>query len=234
MQISPGLKEWIKKKGETAEEWLPWAIAVGTTLALAVVFFVRIFSGSSDRPRNPAGFVEVSDSDVPAKSIYSEVSIDDVGSSGKRQARSQSRATRASGHSTSAKGEADFAVAISNGPSKNEIEKRTGISGKRARAVILVTTKLVYRTPGREMALPLELFEDTKPVVVLKVMSGHDVNTGIHTGQIPDDPNSKVQLTTADGSISGFVRYQGREFRIVADPETGLHYIIELSAPTGL
>lgn len=233
MQLPVGLKKWIEKKGETAEEWLPWAIAIGTALALAIVFFVRAFSDSGPKPRHPAGFVEVTDSEVPAKTIYSEVSIDEISPSSARAGRVQ----RASGNTRSSSTEASdksFTITLQNGPSKEEIEKRTGLLAKRARAAILVTTKLVYRTPGREMALPLELFEDTKPVIILKVMSGHDVNSGIHSGIISDDPSSKVQLTTADGSVSGFIRYRGREYRIVADPETGLHYIIELSAPTGL
>ena len=231
MQISPAFKDWIKKKGETAEEWLPWAIGIGTALVLIVVFFVRVLSDSSEKPRTPAGFVEVSDSEVPAKSVYSEVSIDDLApkSRGGRLASSNTQSG-----ADALDGSTSFAVTVADGPTKGEIEKRTGISGKRARAVVLVTTKLVYRTPGRELALPLELFHDTKPVVRFKVLSGHDVNAGIHTGQVVGDPTSKVQLTTADGSVSGFVRYQGREFRIVADPETGFHYIIELSEPSGL
>jgi hypothetical protein len=87
---------------------------------------------------------------------------------------------------------------------------------------------LLSRSPGKEIALPLELFEDTQPVIIFKVVSGYEVNSGIYTGKAEDDPNSQVNLTTADGMVSGFIKYRGKNFRIVSDPERGIHYIMEV------
>lgn len=211
------LKNWLKRKGETAEEWLPWA-AVFLTVALVVfVSLAQRDTEISENPRNPAGFVEISDSEVPADSIYSDISIGEM---------PRNKASRPI--------ENRFSTVVRNGPSKSEIEKRTGVSGKRARAVILSPTVLTQRTPGKEMTLRLELFEDVQVPAVFKVLSGHEVNSGIHTGQITGDSNSKIQLTVQDGQVAGFIRYLGQEYRIIADPESGLHYIIELSVPTGL
>ena len=69
------------------------------------------------------------------------------------------------------------------------------------------------------------------PVFVLKVTSGFEVNNGMHSGTAPDDPSSHAELTTANGMVSGFIKYRGKEYRIVADPERGIHYIVEVKRP---
>jgi hypothetical protein len=217
MPAANKLKNWLKKKGETAEDWLPWAAVLLTVGLVTFVSLAQRVSEISENPRNPAGFVEVSDSEIPADSRDLKTSVHD---------RTRNTNSRQSGNR--------FSTAVRNGPSKIEIEKRTGVSGKRSRAVILSPTALTQRTPGKEMTLPLELFEDVQVLGVFKVVSGHEVNTGIHTGQITGDSNSKILLTVQDEQVAGFIRYLGKEYRIIADPESGLHYIIELSEPTGL
>jgi hypothetical protein len=220
-------KNWLKKKGETIEEWLPGAVVLSTALLLAIVFIFKIASDNVQRSRGIAGFVEISDSDSDSKD-ENKIDSSGVSTSGKKL-----RSIREVEKSLSETRQ-QFAFAVENGPNKNEIQSRTGIPAKRARAIVLRPAKLVQRTPGREMSLPLNLFADVQPVAVLRVSSGHDVNSAIHTGHFTDDPNGKLHLTIHDGQVAGFIRYLGKEYRIVADPQLNMHYIIELQEPTGL
>lgn len=107
-----------------------------------------------------------------------------------------------------------------------EVAKRSGIAGVRSRAVV-IATGMLRRPRGQEIKIRLDLFSDVAPVVSFKVPSGLDVNDGMHSGYIESDPESRVVLTTSDGKVSGFVHFDGRKYRIVADPEMSLHYVVE-------
>ncbi|MBN8541710.1 MAG: hypothetical protein J0L82_15065 [Deltaproteobacteria bacterium] len=214
MKATNRLKAWIANKWDTAETWLPGFLVAVSVLVVLIVAVVRFLDSGS--PREPAAFVEISDSEIPADTVYADGRIDDVA---KRRPRDIG-----SGKSGSSP---TFIFAIKDSPSTSEISTRTGINGSRARAVVLAPD-LLSRSPGKEIALPLELFEDTKPVIIFKVISGYEVNSGIHTGRAEDDPNSQVNLTTADGMVSGFIKYRGKSYRIISDPERGIHYIIEV------
>lgn len=212
MKATSRFKAWIAKKWDTAETWLPGFLVAVSILVVLVVAVVRFFDDGS--PREPAAFVEISDSEIPANTIYADGRVEDVAK--KRDGR-----IAKSGSSPA------FIFALKDSPSTSEISSRTGINGSRARAVVLAPD-LLSRSPGKEIRLPLELFEDTHPVIVFKVVSGYEVNSGIHTGRAEDDPSSQVNLTSADGMVSGFIKYRGKSYRIVSDPERGIHYIIEV------
>jgi len=212
MKATSGFKAWIAKKWDTAETWLPGFLVAVSIFVVLVVAVVRFFDDGS--PREPAAFVEISDSEIPANTIYADGRVEDVAK--KRESR-----TVKSGSSPT------FIFALKDSPSTSEISSRTGINGSRARAVVL-TPDLLSRSPGKEIRLSLELFEDTQPVIIFKAVSGYEVNAGIHTGRVEDDPNSQVNLTSADGMVSGFIKYRGKSYRIVSDPERGIHYIIEV------
>lgn len=107
-----------------------------------------------------------------------------------------------------------------------EIDKRTGIPATRSRAAV-INPDVLMRQRGQELKLKVELFPDLTPLVSLKVLSGLDVNEGMHSGFIEDDPDSRVEFTTKNGMLSGFITYRRIKYRIVADPAAGLHYIVE-------
>lgn len=192
-------KAWLRTKWETAEEWLPWFVGGCAVLVLLVGI---VYGFLRNEERGPAGFAAVTNSDVSAVSVHAV----ELAPGARKKT---------------------FIVALKTNPSEAEIEARTGILAVRSRAVILAANELL-RPHGRETKIQLELFKDVAPVVVLKVTSGFEVNEGMHSGVAVDDPASSVSLTTANGMVSGFIKYRGKEYRIVADPERGVHYIIEV------
>lgn len=217
------VKFWLGKKWDTAETWLPGFLIAISVIVVIVVSTVRFFGGSA---REPAAFVEISDSEIPAESIYAD--HDDrserSGRSGNVNAIRQSSTDRPAKDSS-----VSFIMPIEENLSPTEITSRTGLSGNRARAVFL-TPDLLRRPAGKELAMRLSLFEDVQPVIIFKVLSGYEVNAGMHTGRAEDDPNSQVQLTTEDGMVSGLIKYKQKTYRIVSDPERGLHYIVEVKS----
>jgi hypothetical protein len=238
MNATKRFKAWIAKKWDTAETWLPGfliAVSIVTVLIVAVVrFFVE------DGTREPAAFVEITDSEVPAHTIYADGHIDETNQNGKKsqagspKAHFQSGRGRIVANGQQRKGDSErsgsqsgFIFALKDSPTASEISKRTGIGAQRARAVVLAPD-VFARSPGKELALQFDLFEDTQPLIIFKVVSGYEVNSGIHTGRAEDDPNSQVSITTADGMVSGFIKYREKNYRIVSDPERGIHYIIEV------
>lgn len=221
MKASAKFKAWIAKKWDTAETWLPGFLVAVSIVVIAIVTAVRFFSEGG--LREPAAFVEISDSEIPAHTIYADYADESEKQGPLRNlvANQRQKGSPAAKHASQI-----FVFPVKDSPGTREISKRTGMIANRARAVILAPD-LLRRSPGNEIALKLSLFEDTQPVIIFKVVSAYEVNAGIHTGKAEDDPNSHVNLTTADGMISGFIKYQGRSYRIVADPERGIHYIVE-------
>lgn len=233
MSQPSSLKKWMKRKSETLDEWLPWAIVIATVSALVLVYFVRSLF-SNNLVREPAGFVEISDSEVPAATIYSETQLGKNGTLLKTGSHHGRRNTHQILKSDQEIHPTETIISLPDSPAKQEIERRIGILAKKARAVVFLTSPLVYRTPGQEMYFPLKIFDGTEPQIMLKAISQYEVNAGIHTGRILDDANGKADLKVANGMLSGFIRYKGREYRIVPDSERGVHYIIELAVLTGL
>ncbi len=119
-----------------------------------------------------------------------------------------------------------FISAVKSALASSEVDKRTGIPATRSRAA-LINPDVLMRQRGQELKLKVELFPDVTPLVSLKVLSGLDVNEGMHSGFIEDDPDSRVEFTTKNGMLSGFITYRRIKYRIVADPAAGLHYIVE-------
>ncbi|MDX9732054.1 MAG: hypothetical protein RBT63_09815 [Bdellovibrionales bacterium] len=209
------LRTWLLHKWETAENWLPWFLGIASVLVVVTGLAVNFIRSQTDR--KPAGFVLFTDSSQPSETSRSSAGSEPKHHSGKAPG-------------PQARGSGAFVIALRDTPSTKEIEDRTGIRAARARAVVLSTHSL-SRQPGQESNLPLELFPGVQPVFHLKVLSGYEVNEGMHSGFASDDPNSRIQLTTKDGMVSGFILYQGTEFRIVSDPERGVHYIIQVKRP---
>jgi hypothetical protein len=108
----------------------------------------------------------------------------------------------------------------------SEIDRRTGIPALRSRAVV-IDPDVLLRQRGQELKMKVELFTDIAPIITFKVLSGFDVNEGMHSGFASDDPKSRAELTTANGMLSGFITYRGKKYRIVADPQAALHYVVE-------
>ncbi|MDZ4082301.1 MAG: hypothetical protein U1E10_05165 [Bdellovibrionales bacterium] len=211
MKTAVRFTTWIAKKWDTAETWLPGFLVGVSILVVIAVAGIRFFS--DEGTRQPAAFVEISDSEIPAHTIYADDSDEPEKRAPRRSSRQQASTT--------------FVFTLKDSPSVREISQRTGINGSRARAVVLAPD-LLRRAPGKEIALQLDLFEDTQPLIIFKVVSGYEVNSGMHTGKAIDDPDSQVQLTTEDGMVSGFIKYRGKNYRIVSDPERGIHYIVEV------
>lgn len=218
-------KAWVAKKWDTAETWLPGFLVGISLLVVLVVAVVRFFN--EEGTREPAAFVEISDSEIPAHTIYADGRVEEIGGDTSSGRAAISRRQQRVDTSRRASSAPTFVFALKDSPTTSEISKRTGISANRARAVVLAPD-LLSRAPGKEIILPMDLFEDTQPVIIFKVVSGYEVNSGIHTGRAEDDPSSEVNLTTADGMVSGFIKYRGKRYRIVSDPERGIHYILEV------
>lgn len=221
MKATERFTAWIAKKWDTAETWLPGFLVGVSILVVIAVAGIRFFSG--DGTREPAAFVEISDSEIPAHTIYAGDDDQPETNVPRRHLVSEKRSSKDSSRQPSA----TFVFALKDSPSAREISQRTGINGSRARAVVLAPD-LLRRAPGKEIALQLDLFEDTQPLIIFKVVSGYEVNSGMHSGKALDDPDSQVQLTTEDGMVSGFIKYRGKTYRIVSDPERGIHYIVEV------
>lgn len=184
--------------------------------------------------RNPASFEEISDSDVPAKTIYSSTRLDspkqihgavDGGRSLMRQPLSaiyfakQIQFEKQKEHS------------LSNASIVRSIEFRLGLTARRARAVkfdAAVLEDLKQREAGAEYLLPLQLFPDFERMIRLKVISGFEVNKGLHSGVIEGDATSKVQLAIEGQAVSAFIESSQGRFRIVYDPLAQQHYVVEL------
>lgn len=120
-----------------------------------------------------------------------------------------------------------FVLVAKENPSREEISFRTGVPANRARAVILIGD-LLRQPVGKKQTLEIPLFEDVKPTVQFNAVSEYEVNEGIRSGYAEDDENSRVQLITAEGMVSGFITYRGKKYQIVPDPSRGLHYIVEV------
>ncbi len=185
-------------------------------------------ASTKSHDRDPAAFVAISDSETPASDIYADETTESL-SAGKKTPRtaSQQMSSQASRLRKSAPNNSNFVTALAAGPSESEMQRRTGIPTVRSRAVILASGKLI-RSHGHEMSIKIDLFPDVAPIFVLKVTSGFEVNEGMHSGFAPDDPSSSISLTMANQMVSGFIKYRGKEYRIIPDPERGLHYIVEV------
>lgn len=208
-----------------AEAWLPWALGVASGLILVVGLAAGFIRSHS---RGPAGFVEISDSEIPADSIYA-TDPDEVKSGArikiaKRSAQSSSNTGDHGGRS--------LIVALARTLTNEEFEARTGVLTERGRVVVIATNALqsqgVRNKPGTERLVRFDLFPDVAPNFKMRLVSDYRVNQGIHAGVAEDDPESRANLTTGDGMMSGFVVYRGKEYRIVPDAAQGVHYIIEV------
>lgn len=226
------MRAWIRRKWETAEEWLPWFLGITSVLILVIglaVGFLRGASGGSgtgNGPRTPAAFIEITNSDDPSSEPSSKSS--GSGSRIKIGTRRSPNSNSSSGASSSGPA---FVIQVqdSRPPEqiREEIQSRTGVPARRARAVVLVANKLTQPV-GSEMKMDLALFPDLTVPVKLGAVSDYEVNEGIRSGVIENDESSRVSLMTADGMVSGFITYRGVQYRIVADPNRGVHYIIEV------
>lgn len=201
--------QWAAKKWETAEDWLPKAIALGLVPVVMLIYFL-----SRNNGRGPASFEEISDSDVPAETIYSSTKL-----------------APAIAKTAAVKTTQPLTVVRDVTLTKSAIERRLGMSTLRARAVIFdhqLLSDLKRRQPGHEYRLPLALFPDFEKTVHLKVVSGFEVNKGLHSGVIEGDENSKVQLSIEGNSIAILVESRDGRFRVIHDPITGYDYVIEV------
>lgn len=227
---------WIRHKWETAETWLPWFLGIASALVLIIGFVVGLLR--DPKPGISSVHIEITDDEPPSE---------DGGSGGSKSGSRYKISTKTSSSPDSPSDRApsssnplpsavaqivtQFVVQIQDPrpPEKirEEIQFRTGVSARRARAVVLIANKL--RQPvGHEMRLNLSLFSDLSLPVKLNAVSDFEVNEGIRSGYVENDESSRVQLTTADGMVSGFITYRGVQYRIVADPARGIHYIIEV------
>jgi len=207
--LNQRILQWAAKKWETAEDWLPKAIALGL-----IPIVMTIYLMSRNNGRGPASFEEISDSDVPAETIYSSTKLSPTVSK-----------------STPVKSGQALMIVRDPTLSKSAIERRLGMSTLRARAVIFdrqLLSELKKRQPGQEYRLPLALFPDYEKTVHLKVISGFEVNKGLHSGVIEGDQSSKVQLSIEENSIAILVESRDGRFRVIHDPITGYDYVIEV------
>lgn len=215
-------KRWIIAKWEVADTWLPWVLGI----ASAMILIIGLFAGFvRSHVRTPAGFVEISDSEIPAKTIYA----DDPGEvkSGRLMARARHAASVSS--ETNDHGGRSLIVVLARTMTNEEFEQRTGVPVARGRIVVIATNALPRVANSQvESHVRLDLFPDVAPNFNLKMTSDYQVNQGIHTGYAPDDPESRATLTTADGMMSGFVTYRGKDYRVVPDAARGVHYIVEV------
>ncbi len=218
----PRFRMWLRHKWETAEEWLPWFLGIASVLVLLVGVVVGLLR--DDAPRNSTTIIEiVDDAESPknpgesksgSKSNRIRVKLNGDDSKSSDSAREPANAS-------------PFILVANDSPSREEITQRTGIPSNRARAVILIGD--ILRQPvGKKQTLEIPLFEDVKPVVQLNAVSEYEVNEGIRSGFAQDDENSRVQLITAEGMVSGFITYRGKKYQIVPDPSRGVHYIVEV------
>jgi hypothetical protein len=224
------LTKWLNRKWETAEEWLPWFLGLTSAFVLIVGVVVG-FLRSNDR--KPAGFIEISDSETPAANIYADESVESLNGTAERRATTkrvaqfqaeQRRENQDERKETSPRA---LVVTLKERVSESEIRERTGIPAVRSRAVVLSTHALERKT-GVEIRLKIELFSGLSPIFQMKSQSAYDVNTGMLSGTALDDPNSTAEIAYESGMISGSIVYLGKSYRIVADPERGLHYVVEV------
>lgn len=188
----------------------------------AVLTLVAVMAGgcaSRQADRAPAAFKEISDSEIPAATIYSEATAP----SDKPDRPSNVMITP-----------------IKPAPvvSKAEIERRTGKLVVRGRAVSIDSDRLLEilssRPVGEELDLQIGLFENVRPVIRFKVPSGYDVNRGLNSGFAVNDPASSAQISVEAaeegrmGLVNGRLRYQGTDYLILPDPERRVHYILEM------
>ena len=209
MTLIQRILQWAAKKWETAEDWLPKAIALGL---IPIVILIYIMSRSNIRA--PASFEEISDSDVPAETIYSSTKL-----------------TPPVTKTVALKFGQALAIVRDPALTKSAIERRLGMPTLRARAVIFdrqLLLDLKRRQPGQEYRLPLALFPDYEKTVHLKVVSGFEVNKGLHSGVIEGDESSKVQLSIEDNSIAIRIESRDGRFRMIHDPITGYDSVVEL------
>lgn len=201
---------WAIKKWEAAEEWRPKAIALALVATITLIYLM-----SRNNNRGPASFEEVADSDVPAETIYSSTKL-----------------SQSSPRSDSLKMSRTPLVSIRDSTlTKSAIEKRLGMSTLRARAVVFDPhwkAGLKKRQPGQEYIVPLELFPGVEKVIHLKVVSGFEVNSGLHSGVVEGDESSKVQLSIEENSIAISIDSKNGRFRVIHDPITGYDYVIEV------
>lgn len=191
-------------------------------LAVVVTFNLLVGVGCATtriNDRVPAGFAAISDSETRASDIYADETAESL-SAGKKLPRPSSEIK-------SPQKQSSFVTGLETGLTESEIQRRTGIPTVRSRSVILATDKLI-RPHGHETSIKFELFPDVAPIFVLKVTSGLEVNEGMHSGFAPDDPASSINLTMASRMVSGFIKYRGKEYRIIPDPLRGMHYIVEV------
>lgn len=220
--ISPRghLKKWFENKWATSDRWLPWFLGIAAVMVLIVGFTVGILRSHT---RAPANVIEISDSEVPASEVYSEETVESL------TKKAHAVGKRAIRHDRGGAGmNQPFVVILKTQPTNADVYARTGVLPARARAVVITSDHLTNRVAGKEQDLRVELFPDVAPTFRLKVLSGYEVNQGMHSGTAADDPGSRLNITTADGSVSAFITYRGKDYRIVPDPERGVHYVIEV------
>ncbi|CAN5524579.1 hypothetical protein BH10BDE1_BH10BDE1_14920 [soil metagenome] len=225
------LKVWLTKKWETAEEWLPWFLGITSVSVLIVGIIVGFLRRDI---RGPANFIEVSDSDTPASQIYADESVESLNGTvarkrvaKKSEDEQEERQRRAPSDERKEVAPRTLVVTLKERVSEAEIEARTGIQGVRSRAVA-ISTQALDRKTGVEIRLKIDLFTGISPIFQMKSQSAYEVNKGMLSGTAPDDPNSRAEITYDSGMISGFLIYMGKNYRIVADPERGVHYVVEV------
>lgn len=233
----------MHRKWETAAEWLPTFLVFTSAVILIVGLTARYFRTDS---RGPAGFVEVSDSDDDSSSaaakIYADESAESLNDAAAGDQAERTAARKAARNATTHAADERIAfsdertdanpralvVALKERVSESEIQQRTGVSAVRARAVLLSDSALIRQT-GVEIRLQVDLFADVSPTFLMKSQSAYDVNRGMLSGSAPNDSGSRAEITYDSGMVSGFIVYRKRNYRIVADPSRGLHYILEVS-----
>ena len=85
----------------------------------------------------------------------------------------------------------------------------------RGRRAIFHDTQFRNQVSNHPDQVILNLFPDLSLTVKMHAASVLNVNEGIFTGQIEDDPESSVRFLIQNGVVDGTIEYRGSEFRII-------------------
>lgn len=212
-----GLGVWIDRV------WVLGLVVLGVAASVAPMREGTARFETNEKARKPAAFVSIQDSDVPAATIYADAQapVDFPNE------------VRPPGAPGITRHYMDLQEIVGRTITQKMIETIVGFKTKRARAVHLSADALLRilssRPLGEELDLKLGLFSDVQPVIRLKVVSGYDVNQGLHSGPVVGDTHGGQAQFSIDGrEVAGRISAGGHQYRIISDPEFAVHYIVEL------
>lgn len=177
--------------------------------------------GAATGSRHPSSLQEA-DSDFDPD-LYADDSIEDL------ERATQAEAAKSNSAKTRSKAVFPFEPVSQRSENLAALAaQRTGVSGRRAREVVLHPE--AFSETSDEYKIRLNLFEDVSPMVLMQRPSLYGVNHAFLVGQIIGDPSSRVQLMMADGQMNGTVQTHQATYRIVS-LGSGRHFVIELDSP---